>query len=150
MRIKTKQTIITSIILTLTILTLITGCTTAEKEITTEPEQQKQAAPDLAGNVIEITANGFTPNELTIKKGEQATWINKNTQKHWPASAVHPSHTTYPETGGCIGSKFDACKELNPEETWTFTFDHEGSWNYHDHLNPALRGTINVETSKTP
>ena len=76
-------------------------------------------------------------------------FVNKDTAQHWPASAVHPTHVVYPESGGCIGSKFDACKGLAEGETFEFVFSEKGSWKYHDHLNccsdPAFFGTIVVE-----
>lgn len=99
----------------------------------------------IAAKVVEIGADGFSPATLTIKQGETVQFINKDAQPHWPASAVHPTHTAYPETGGCIGSKFDACAVLKQNETFNFTFNQIGTWKYHDHLNPSLKGTIIVE-----
>lgn len=98
----------------------------------------------IAASVIEIKADGFYPSTLTIEQGETVQFINKDTKPHWPASAVHPTHTEYPETGGCIGSKFDACAELKRNETFNFTFNKIGEWKYHDHLNPGVTGTVVV------
>ena len=97
--------------------------------------------------IVEVTSTGFSPNPLTVKQGDTVTWINKDTESHWVASAVHPSHNEYPETGGCIGSKFDSCKRLGQGDSWSFTFNTKGSWRYHDHLNPAAPffGTVVVE-----
>ena len=97
------------------------------------------------GNAIEITASGFSPQTLTVNAGTTVTFTNKDSAAHWPASAMHPTHAVYPETGGCIGSKFDACKELAQGETWSFTFNEKGTWNYHDHVNPSKFGTIIVQ-----
>ncbi|MBI5412927.1 YbhB/YbcL family Raf kinase inhibitor-like protein [Candidatus Peregrinibacteria bacterium] len=99
----------------------------------------------IAAKVVEIGADGFSPSILTIKEGETVQFINKDTEPHWPASAVHPTHTAYPETGGCIGSKFDACAVLKQNETFNFTFNKIGAWEYHDHLNPGITGKIIVE-----
>ena len=96
-------------------------------------------------NTIEITSTGFVPSTLTINKGEPVNFINKDLNTHWPASDPHPLHNGYPEQGGCIGSKFDACKPLANGEVWTFTFDIVGTWHYHDHLHPYLKGTIIVK-----
>ncbi len=98
-----------------------------------------------AAKTVEITSTGFSPATVTIKAGEKVAFVNKGSGLHWPASAVHPTHAMYPESGGCIGSKFDACKGLATNEEWSFTFNEKGSWNYHDHLNPSLTGTIVVE-----
>jgi plastocyanin len=97
------------------------------------------------GNRVEITSSGFSPEILKIKPGDTVTFVNKDSNPHWPASNVHPTHMEYPEPGGCIGSSFDACGPLNTGETFSFTFSREGTWRYHDHLNSGLTGTIIVE-----
>lgn len=96
-------------------------------------------------NLIEITDSGFNPNTLTITAGQTVTWINNGVIPSWPASAVHPSHKVYPESGGCIGSKFDACRGLKQGESYSFAFNQKGTWKYHDHLDPGLTGTIIVQ-----
>src|SRR3972149_1953321 len=83
----------------------------------------------VTGNVIEITSSGFSPKELSISVGETVTWMNRDTEEHWPASAMHPTHTVYP--GSDIkkcgtseeGKIFDACKGLAPGESYRFTFN---------------------------
>lgn len=93
---------------------------------------------------VEITSSGFSPKTLEINTGDTVTWTNMDSRSHWPASAVHPTHTIYPEPGGCIGSIFDACRGLSNGESYSFTFDEEGTWGYHDHLRSSLTGTIIV------
>ncbi len=92
-----------------------------------------------------ITDNGFSPKEIKIKKGDTVRWTNQSSALSWPASAIHPTHSIYPEKGGCIDSSFDACKGLNKGESFTFVFNFPGSWKYHDHLNPSKAGTVVVE-----
>ncbi len=100
---------------------------------------------------VEITANGYSPKELEINKGDKVTWINKNSEEHWPASAVHPTHSAYPGSGAekCGTSEqsriFDACGGLAPGENWSFVFNEIGSWKYHDHLNLENTGKIIVK-----
>ena len=96
-------------------------------------------------HTIEILSTGFKPNELKMRAGDSVIFVNKDTNRHWPASGIHPTHTVYPEPGGCVGSKFDSCKNLLQGESFTFIFGHKGIWKYHDHSNPALWGTIVVE-----
>ena len=90
--------------------------------------------PGATGNVIEISSSGFYPATLTIKKGGTVTWINKDTEKHWPASAMHPTHTVYPgsniEKCGTIEEEgiFDSCRGLDTGESYSFTFNEIGSW----------------------
>jgi plastocyanin len=101
--------------------------------------------------IIKITANGFEPKEVEISKGTKVTWINKQPNPSWPASAVHPTHEVYP--GSSIkkcgtpeqGKIFDACRGLKQGESWSFVFNEVGEWYYHDHLNPSWKGEIVVK-----
>lgn len=100
-----------------------------------------------------IVANdaGFSPSSLTVKAGETATFKNESLQPAWPASAIHPTHTVYPNSSiaKCDTPEqsgiFDACKGLNTGEEWSFVFISKGNWKYHDHLNVSHYGTIVVE-----
>lgn len=121
----------------------MSGCTQYGGQ-QTQPTAPPQPT-STAENTVEITSSGFSPNKLTINAGDTVTFVNKDTNPHWPASAVHPTHTVYPESGGCIGSKFDACKGLAQGGTFPFKFDKKGIWKYHDHLNIGLTGTIVVQ-----
>lgn len=141
-------------VLLLAAVLLISGCTQKAPtkaddhvdELGTPVETEQPTTP--AENIIEITSSGFNPNSLTIKTGEKVTFVNKDSRQHWPATNVHPTHTLYP--GSSISkcpsdTIFDACKGLSKDESWSFTFNNAGSWDYHDHLNPGLGGTIIVK-----
>src|SRR3989344_248177 len=91
---------------------------------------------------VTITAEGFLPRELEIKKGDTVVWTNTASKPSWPASAMHPTHDVYPEKGGCIASAFDACKGLAEGESFKFQFNHAGTWKYHDHLNTSVFGAV--------
>lgn len=105
---------------------------------------QKQSNP-TGKNVVKYTEDGFSPKTLTIKQGETVTWINEDSDPMWIASNPHPVHTDYPESGGCSGSKFDACKPIEKGGSYSFTFDKTGNWGYHNHLTPSNMGTIIVQ-----
>ena len=133
-----KKVILILIILS---LILVAGCAPYKQE-----GSQVEIDGITAPNTIEITSSGFNTPELTINAGETVTFINKDTEPHWPASAMHPTHLLYPETGGCIGSKFDACQELGQDETFSFAFNEIGAWKYHDHLKPGVYfGSVTVK-----
>ena len=85
-------------------------------------------------NIVEITSSGFSPRNLEIKAGNTVRFVNKDSKKHWPASDIHPTHNLYPG--------FDALRGLAQGEEYSFTFTKQGSWGYHDHLSPVLKGTI--------
>lgn len=149
-----KKGVIAFILFTIAVAVLISGCSqyganqgsTQAPPAAAPPEAQPALPADqAAANTVEIIASGFSPNTLTIKAGGTATFVNKDAAQHWPASALHPTHAVYPEAGGCIGSRFDACRGLEAGEEFEFTFNEKGTWKYHDHLNPTLFGTIVVE-----
>ena len=97
---------------------------------------------------VHLTATGFSPKSVTIKRGGTVTFINDTTGKMWVASGDHPSHTAYASTtlkehcGDEVDVSFDECKAAN---TYSFTFQKPGNWNYHNHLTPTQFGTIVVE-----
>ncbi len=102
------------------------------------------AIPQNAQNVVTYTDNGFSPKTLTIKKGDTVVFENKASDDARVASNPHPIHNGYPTTGGCVGSTFDSCANIAPNQAWSFKFDIVGSWGYHNHLNPSEGGTIVV------
>ncbi len=125
-----------SVFLSLLFIIFLAGC--AGQYTKPIPETTKQ-------HLIEINSTSFNPSELKINRGETVVFINKDFSSHWPASGVHPTHNLYPEKGGCIGSKFDACGSLKENENFTFTFKYSGTWSYHDHIRPGIYGKIMVE-----
>jgi plastocyanin len=95
---------------------------------------------------ITYTANGFSPADTTIKRGERVRFVNNSNEETWPASGIHPTHTLYPEKEktDCLGSSFDACIGLKQGEFFDFTFNYIGEWRFHDHLHPYNTGSVTV------
>lgn len=91
--------------------------------------------------VIVLTPNGFEPSRVEIPKGTTITFETTRDRYFWPASNEHPSHTAYKE--------FDPQKPVGPGESWSFRFDREGSWRFHDHVSPYFTGVIEVTGSGT-
>ncbi len=85
---------------------------------------------------IIITDKGFEPRKVLVSSGSVITFTNKDTVPHQPASNLHPTHQNYPE--------FDSQKPINPGESWKFKIQKNGTWFFHDHLNPNLGGKIKV------
>lgn len=100
---------------------------------------------NLGDNIVVYTDNGYSPNVLQVELGDAVVFKNESSGPMRPASAIHPVHSAYPTTGGCLGSTFDACKALSPGSSWSFQFDEQGSWRYHDHLSPFRTATIVVQ-----
>lgn len=86
---------------------------------------------------ITYGADGLTDiTSLTIKVGDIVKFINNDSQPHWPASGVHPTHQI------CPG--FDALHGLTTGESYSFTFKIAKTCPFHDHLNPSHTGQIIV------
>ncbi len=92
--------------------------------------------PSTSGTTISITSTGFSPAQVSVKKGTTVTFVNNDTKLRWPASAPHPAHTDYPA--------FDPKKGIAAGASWSFTFDKVGTWSFHDHLNPTQFGKVTV------
>jgi len=99
---------------------------------------------------IFMTESGYQPVDIKIKPGTIVNFFNNGTADLWPASDNHPSHTLYDGTSlktHCqknYPDPFDSCGPIKPQGTWSFTFTETGSFDYHDHLWPHLKGEIIV------
>jgi len=96
-----------------------------------------EAEADLTAAVSISAGGAFSPATLTVKKGTKVTWTNSGSAKVWIASDPHPVHNAYPG--------FDSGTDLSAGESYSFTFDKAGSWSYHNHFNPSVKGTVIVE-----
>lgn len=86
---------------------------------------------------VEMTIQGFVPATLEIPVGTTVVFVNKDTEMHWPASGVHPTHQI------CAG--FDSLKGVESGKSYSYTFTTAKTCPYHDHMNPGLKGTIVVK-----
>lgn len=91
-------------------------------------------------HVFVMTDDGYTPTDMTIELGETIVFKNSGSDDRWPASNIHPTHAIY--------SEFDAMKPVLPGESWSFTFEKEGTWRWHDHLTPSMNGEIVVSSGE--
>ena len=98
---------------------------------------------------IERNSSGFSPSTLTINKGDVVKFLNRSGSDIWPASNAHPNHEEYPGTRSSLCgygyNLFDACEAVPNDKEFEFTFMEIGTWGYHDHLNPSIKGTITVQ-----
>ncbi|GEM_PF-786304 len=89
-----------------------------------------------ASTTITITSSGFSPKNLTVKSGSAVTWKNSSGGTVEVASDPHPTHTDLPDLNS--GS-------LANGASYTYTFSKLGTWGYHDHFDPTVKGTVVVE-----
>lgn len=87
---------------------------------------------------VKITAKGFVPKVIMVKKETTVVWVNKDNKPHQIASDPHPLHNLLK---GLIGNK-----PLSTGTSYSFTFNQVGTFTYHDELNPLnLHGTVIVK-----
>lgn len=85
---------------------------------------------------IQLTETGFSPQTITIAKGDTVIFTTARNKPFWPASDLHPTHEIYPA--------FDPKQPIAADASWSFQFNNAGAWKYHDHLDPYFRGIIEV------
>lgn len=89
----------------------------------------------IPASEVAVTATGFAPAAATVARGANVRFVNTDSAAHQVASAPHPTHTIYPPLNGGVlrsGASFDA------------VFSETGTYQYHDHLNPGLTGSVIV------
>ncbi len=132
---------------------LLSGCTGNTGQVVNPPANNNDTGNNggTAGNFdITITASGYEPSSLTVKKGSTVTWTNTTGTPNWPATAMHPTHERYPgssitKCGSTLQAEiFDACKNLANRESYSFEFNEAGEWAYHDHVGVKMFGKIIV------
>lgn len=101
-----------------------------------DPNQEETKEQKMQYSVG-YTSSGFTPATVTVPEGATVVFVNNSSSKMWVASDPHPVHTDY--------SAFDSRRGVSSGETYEFTFDHIGEYNYHNHLSPAHGGVVIVE-----
>lgn len=98
--------------------------------------------PSAEGNIVNekteviLSQSGFSPKEITIKKGTKVVWTNNSGKAAAINSAPHPVHTSYPPLN--LGS-------FNDGQSLELSFPDPGTYKYHNHLNASQTGTITVE-----
>jgi plastocyanin len=98
----------------------------AEGEATPAAGGDTAAAGEVA---VEIKDFMFMPAELDIAVGTTVTWTNSDSAPH-----------TATQDGGGFQSD-----RLNQSETYSFTFDTAGTFEYHCEFHPNMHGTIVVQ-----
>lgn len=104
--------------------------------------QAQQQSTSQASDAITITLGdgGFSPATSTVKSGGKITWTNNSQETVQIASDPHPAHTANPElTNG------RSVLNLAPGATETVTVTKNGTWGFHYHLNPSVKGSVTVK-----
>lgn len=94
------------------------------------------AAPALAGSMsattVSVTATGFNPQEVEIRPGDTVTWKNSDKANHQIVS----------DTGEFRSGV------LRPGQSYSFVFQDQSSYSYHDGMDTDRMGFVHVLASK--
>ena len=82
----------------------------------------------------EIDDRCYVPSLILTKKGDSVTWVNEDSAFHSVTSGLYDSPTELFDSG-----------HLDPFESFTFTFDEVGDYDYFCTLHPWMEGLVTVE-----
>lgn len=85
-----------------------------------------------------LSSTNVEPKNITIHIGDTITFINEDTELHWPGADPHPTHSSLPV--------FDALGGISRGQSYSHTFRTVGTFGYHEHLldDPPVLGFISV------
>lgn len=87
----------------------------------------------------ELGVVSFSPKHIKIKAGDTVTWVNKMDDLH--------NIITYPDGYPQGASGFSSPYLETAGETWSYTFNEKGTFQYHciPHIFMGMRGTVVVD-----
>lgn len=80
--------------------------------------------------IIPISGLEYTLPKVTVKAGSTVAWLNQDTQQH----------DVTPDKNG----SFDGSKLLNKGDSYSYTFNDPGTYDYHCSPHPHMTGTVVV------
>lgn len=76
----------------------------------------------------------YTPPEITIESGKTVTWLNNDSGLHTVTSGYYDEPDDMFDSG-----------QIEPEKTFSYTFETSGSFHYFCSLHPWMEGTVIVK-----
>jgi plastocyanin len=103
-----------------------------------EPTKATLAATTPVAKTVRlfISNSKFDPASVTVSVGDTVVWVNQDQANHQIASDPHPAHTGLPDLESGL---------LATNQTYSYKFTAAGTFKYHDHLNPSIKGTVIVQ-----
>jgi plastocyanin len=95
-------------------------------------EKKEATGAAMSQNRIEIKDFSFSPQTITVKSGQQITWIN---------------HDEEPHTVVNVEKQFKKSPPLDTDQVFTITADAPGTYTYFCSVHPKMTGTIIVQKS---
>lgn len=76
----------------------------------------------------------YIPSIITVVKGESVVWVNEDVAFHSVTSGLYGSPTGLFDSG-----------HMDPYQSFSFTFDESGNYDYYCTLHPWMKGQVIVE-----
>jgi plastocyanin len=86
------------------------------------------AGASPATYTVVIEQMRFNPPELTVRRGDHVTWVNKD---------------LFPHTASANSKAFDS-RSIAPDASWTYVAGQPGSYAYRCSFHPAMGGILTV------
>jgi plastocyanin len=118
-------------------VTILAGSDRTQTKIAHE-ENREQVTEDIDkdGEASQVSVNiegfEFKPASIKIAKGTMVMWANKDNTIHTTSS---------------IEGTWDS-KLLKKDDTFSFTFNEPGTFNYQCNIHPSMKGTVIVDGSE--
>ena len=106
----------------------VTTRATSATYLPTTPVPVATNPPSVSDNTITITKMGFSPSQMTVKRGADVRWVNEDDKIHRIKFA---DNTLSPL--------------LAVGQSYTKAFDKPGVYDYTSVMSPSMQGTITVE-----
>ena len=98
---------------------------TTGETVTTQTEGEVQ---------IEMRNSRFSPGVVTINQGTTVTWVNEDPSSHTVTSGERDNESGIFDSGN-----------ISSGESFSYTFNDKGTFNYFCKLHSGMDGTIEVE-----
>ncbi|MBI4016178.1 MAG: cupredoxin family copper-binding protein [Candidatus Aenigmarchaeota archaeon] len=110
-------------IIGIALLLLLAAC--AKQQVSSS----ETVAETLADFTVTIKNFKFVPDMLTVKEGQTIKWVNEDDAIH----TVEANNNAF------------ASPELFKGDSWTFTFNKKGAYEYICGIHPTMKGKVVVE-----
>jgi plastocyanin len=120
---------------------LSAGCAGNSMGSTTTTTISGTCTASATSTTITISNNAVCPQNITVPRGSQITFVNNDSRTHEMTSDPHPEHTDCPEinqVGNLVAGQTRQTGNLNTAKRCGF----------HDHIafeNNALKGSITIQ-----
>jgi amicyanin len=125
-----KKRIIPLVLLSLAIIIILASCAATPSTTTSSPQATttvSQSTTTVSSDQVSIENSAFNPETLTVKAGATVTWTNNDSVTH------------------NIKSDSFNSPQMAKGDTYSFTFDTKGTFDYSCGIHPSMKGKIIVE-----